>query len=182
MTTNDALVLVDRRNRPIGRADKRTVHESGLLHRAFSVFLVDRERRLILQRRHSAKYHSGGLWANACCGHPRPGERIIQAAHRRLQEELGATARLRFGFISRYRTTFSNGLVENEIVYVYFGRVQGEVSPNPDEVESLSAVSISSVRRDIKVHPGAYAYWFKHYLERHGRRIDLCLKAIADQP
>ena len=179
MIMHERLVLVDRRNRPVGEADKRTVHESGLRHRAFSIFLVDRHGRLLLQRRHASKYHSGGLWANACCGHPRPGERIIQAAQRRLQEELGAASRLRFGFISRYQTTFSNGLTENEIVYVYFGSVPGGLSPNPREVESLSAVSISDLRRDIKSRPESYAFWFKHYLERHGRRIDSCLLAVA---
>ena len=179
MIMNETLVLVDRHNRPIGEADKQTVHESGLRHRAFSIFLLDRCGRLLLQRRHASKYHSGGLWANACCGHPRPGERIIMAAQRRLQEELGASARLRFGFIACYHTTFSNGLRENEVVYVYFGRVEGRVSPNPAEVDSLSAVAISRIRRDVRMRPEAYAFWFRHYLARHGRRIDACLLEVA---
>src|SRR6266542_2930166 len=115
------LILVDERNRAIGSAEKWSVHHQGLLHRAFSVFLVDARGRLLLQRRSRAKYHSAGLWANSCCGHPRPGERTLAGARRRLREELGATAELRFGFRARYRTELPNGLIENEIVYVYFG-------------------------------------------------------------
>lgn len=175
----ESLVLVDCHNRPVGEADKQTVHRDGLLHRAFSVFLIDSRGRLVLQRRHRSKYHSGGLWANACCGHPRPGERITHAARRRLQEELGAATRLHFGFISRYQTTFPNGLKENEFVYVYFGRIaRAAIQPNPLEVESLCVVPVSRLRRDLKAKPESYAFWFRHYFQRHGRRIASCLKNL----
>src|SRR5690349_14443430 len=92
------LILVDERNRAIGREEKWAVHKQGRLHRAFSIFLVDARGRLLLQRRSRAKYHSAGQWANSCCGHPRPGERTLAAARRRLREELGAGAALQFGF------------------------------------------------------------------------------------
>src|SRR5215207_10202007 len=106
---DEQLILVDEGNRATGAAGKTAVHRDGLLHRAFSIFLVDDRARLVLQQRNPKKYHSGGLWANSCCGHPRPGERTMTAARRRLSEELGVTAALSFGFFSRYRTPLDNG-------------------------------------------------------------------------
>src|SRR5882672_3367199 len=120
------LILVDQRNRAIGRAEKWAVHVEGRLHRAFSIFLVDAHGRLLLQRRSRAKYHSAGLWANSCCGHPRPGERTVAAARRRLDEELGVGDPLRFGFFARYRAELDHGMQENEFVYVYFGRLESQ--------------------------------------------------------
>jgi isopentenyl-diphosphate delta-isomerase len=93
---DEQLILVDESNRAVGTAGKTKVHRAGLLHRAFSIFLVDGRGRLLLQQRSRAKYHSGGLWANSCCGHPRPGERTLAAAHRRLHEELGVRSDLSF--------------------------------------------------------------------------------------
>src|SRR5215216_3450594 len=97
----EQLILVSEKNRAIGQAEKLAVHEAGLLHRAFSIFLVDSGGRLLLQQRSRKKYHSAGLWANSCCGHPRPGESTLRAARRRLGEELGADARLRYAFQAR---------------------------------------------------------------------------------
>src|SRR6476659_2564751 len=99
---NEPLILVDEHNRALGTAGKIAVHEQGLLHRAFSIFVVDEQGRVLLQQRSRQKYHSGGLWANSCCGHPRPGERTLKAARRRLGEELGVTGELSFGFFARY--------------------------------------------------------------------------------
>src|SRR5688500_12367402 len=104
MPMREHLILIDERNHAIGRAEKWDVHARGLLHRAFSIFLVDDAGRVLLQQRSRQKYHSAGLWANSCCGHPRPGERTHAAAKRRLHEELGATTALRYGFRARYRT------------------------------------------------------------------------------
>src|SRR5262249_28742803 len=97
---DEPLILVDECNRAVGTGGKEAVHRAGLLHRAFSIFLVDGDGRIVLQQRHPRKYHSGGLWANSCCGHPRPGERTIAAAARRLNEELGVTSALTFGFFA----------------------------------------------------------------------------------
>ncbi|MGL5113744.1 MAG: isopentenyl-diphosphate Delta-isomerase, partial [Beijerinckiaceae bacterium] len=130
----DMLILVDERNRAVGVSGKLETHQRGLLHRAFSIFLFDGEGRTLLQRRASVKYHSGGLWANTCCGHPRFGERTAPAAHRRLGEELGLNAKLRHGFRARYRTALDHGLIENELVYVYGGRLEGPIRPDPQEV------------------------------------------------
>ena len=167
----EMLILVDEHNRAIGRAGKRKIHALGLLHRAFSIFLVDAAGRLLLQQRSRAKYHSGGLWANSCCGHPQPGERTQTAARRRLGEELGASATLRFGFRARYRTALANGLVENEIVYVYFGVAPGRLHPDPAEVESVKPLSLATLHADIARHPRRYAYWLRHYLKNHAAEI-----------
>src|SRR5438045_6594578 len=127
-------ILVDENNRAVGTGGKNAVHRAGLLHRAFSIFLVDAQGRLVLQQRHPHKYHSGGLWANSCCGHPRPGERTITAAARRLNEELGIDDSLRFGFFARYRADLDHGMHENEFVYVYFGAINGSPKRDPAEV------------------------------------------------
>lgn len=161
------LILVDARNRAIGRAEKWRVHHEGLLHRAFSIFLVDDAGRLLLQRRNRAKYHSGGLWANSCCGHPRPGEPTLRAARRRLGEELGADASLRFGFRARYCTALPNGLTENEIVYVYFGREPASIAPNPAEVSDVARLRLSELKADIARRPQRYAYWLRYYMRNH---------------
>src|SRR6202171_9319 len=130
LMSEEQLILVDEGNRATGSAGKTTIHRSGLLHRAFSIFIVDDRARLVLQQRNLKKYHSGGLWANSCCGHPRPGERTITAAPRRLHEEVRVPCALSFGFFARYRTELDNGMHENELVYVYFGRLASE--PRPD--------------------------------------------------
>ncbi len=170
------------RDRAIGRAGKFAAHAEGLLHRAFSICLVDRAGRMLLQQRNQAKYHSGGLWANTCCGHPLPGERTLRAARRRLQEELGATARLRFGFVTRYDATFGNGLAENEIVHVYFGLAPVEFSPNPVEVSAVAWMSLASLRKDIRKRPDAYAVWLQHYVLHHYDWISRGVRDALDQP
>src|ERR1700674_2946332 len=137
----EQLILVDEGNRATGSAGKSIIHRSGLLHRAFSIFIVDDQARIVLQRRNPRKYHSGGLWANTCCGHPRPGERTIAAARRRLNEELGITTALSFGFFARYRTELDNGMHENEFVYVYFGRLSAAPRPTPAEIVDVALLS-----------------------------------------
>jgi isopentenyl-diphosphate delta-isomerase len=163
----DILILVSEANRAIGSGGKLAVHQEGLLHRAFSIFLFDAEGRVLLQRRDIGKYHSGGLWANTCCGHPRAGERTLKAAHRRLGEELGMRADLRFGFRARYRTSLDHGLVENELVYVYAGRAEGPMALNPEEVCETQVMALPDLIAETGRNPEAYAYWLRHYLLRH---------------
>jgi isopentenyl-diphosphate delta-isomerase len=163
----EELILVNEHNRATGRGEKWAVHAKGLLHRAFSIFLVDDTGRLLLQRRSRAKYHSGGLWANACCGHPRPGERTLDAAHRRMSEELGASTPLRYGFRARYCTALPNGLTENEIVYVYFGVEPPVLTLNPAEVSSVARMSLAELHADISRRPRQYAYWLRYYFKNH---------------
>jgi isopentenyl-diphosphate delta-isomerase len=164
---SEDLILVNEHNRATGRAEKSAVHAAGLLHRAFSIFLVDAKDRLLLQRRSRAKYHSAGLWANSCCGHPRPGESTLSAARRRLDEDLGAEASLRFGFRARYCTRLPNGLTENELVYVFFGSAPGEFALNPAEVADIGWMTLAELQSDVERRPRRYAYWLRYYLKNH---------------
>ncbi len=177
----EELILVNEQNRAIGRGEKLAVHEAGLLHRAFSIFLVAPDGRVLLQQRARTKYHSGGLWANSCCGHPRPGETTRQAAERRLGEELGATTKLRFGFRTHYHAEFGNGLTENEIVYVYFGALPEGLKLNPDEVAAVSLESFDALKQDAARKPKAYVFWLNHYLTQHDREIRAGIKKISAQ-
>jgi isopentenyl-diphosphate Delta-isomerase len=175
----EQLILVDENNRAIGSAGKTAVHRSSLLHRAFSIFIVDQSGRIVLQRRSPKKYHSGGLWANSCCGHPRPGERTVSAARRRLKEELGVNTPLSFGFFARYRTELDNGMHENELVYVFFGRISCEARPNPDEVSEVALLSCDDIRRRMRREPGSFAFWFRHYFREHADDIKRLARRAA---
>ncbi len=161
------IILIDERNRATGVAGKQLVHAVGLLHRAFSVFLMDVRGNILLQRRSPGKYHSAGLWANSCCGHPMPGERTLAAARRRTFEELGVRAHLSFGFHARYSSPLANGMVENELVYVYSGRVHGVLDPDPDEMDGLRYVSISDADALIRKRPEEFTCWIRHYFSEH---------------
>lgn len=174
----EQLIVVNAANRAIGRGGKQVVHAQGLRHRAFSICLVDAAGRMLLQQRSRAKYHSPGLWANSCCGHPRPGERTLAAAHRRLGEELGADARLAFGFTTHYHASFPNGLTENEIVYVYFGLAPATFAPNPAEVAAVTLMSLAELRRNIRRQPAKYAVWLQHYVLHHFDLIERGVKTV----
>jgi isopentenyl-diphosphate delta-isomerase len=167
----ERLILVDENNRATGTGGKMHVHRAGLLHRAFSIFIVDEKGRILLQQRSRGKYHSGGLWANSCCGHPRPGETTHKAARRRLAEELGFNAPLSFGFFSRYRADLDGGMQENEFVYVYFGPLTHTPDPDPAEVAAVEFASADDIRRRIARKPAAFAYWLRHYFENHHAEI-----------
>jgi isopentenyl-diphosphate Delta-isomerase len=169
--SDESLILVDEGNRAVGAAPKQATHLEGLLHRAFSIFMVDDRGRILLQQRNPRKYHSGGLWANSCCGHPRPGERTVTAARRRLNEELGVTDPLSFGFFARYRADLDHGMKENEFVYVYFGRLHAQARPDPAEIAGLEFVSLSEIGRRIKQKPSSFTYWMKHYIQNHHSEI-----------
>lgn len=177
----EQLIVISPANRALGRAGKQAVHEQGLRHRAFSICLIDRAGRMLLQQRSRAKYHSPGLWANTCCGHPRPGERTLAAAHRRLGEELGVDAALRFGFTTHYHARFPNGLTENEIVYVYFGLAPASFTPNPAEVAAVEFVELGELRRDMRRRPKRYAVWLQHYVLHHFDLIERGARQILRQ-
>jgi isopentenyl-diphosphate Delta-isomerase len=168
---DEQLILVDEGNRAIGSAGKEAIHRAGQLHRAFSIFMVDERGRLLLQQRNPRKYHSGGLWANSCCGHPRPGERTLSAARRRLNEELGVSSDLSFGFFSRYRAELDRGMQENEFVYVYFGALRTPTHPNPVEVSRVEFLSLAEIERRIRAKPNAFAFWLRHYVRKHRAAI-----------
>lgn len=138
----EQVILVNASDRVVGSADKLVAHQRGLLHHAISVFIFRSDGTLLLQQRSQEKYHSAGLWANACCGHPRPGEQSSAAALRRLLEELGLSTRLRATGRIRYKAEVPEGFVENEISYVFFGTEVGNPMPNPQEVQSWEWVPL----------------------------------------
>ena len=175
----ERVICVDEADQPIGEAGKLEAHERGLLHRAFSVFLFDCQNRLLLQRRALTKYHSGGLWANSCCGHPRPEEPTVQAAVRRTREELGLVADLHEGFRFRYRADLDNGLIENELVHMMFGRPAGAFTPEPSEVASLRWMGLDELASDVARTPSVYAPWVRLYVESGLEDLSSALASLA---
>lgn len=163
---NDELILVDGLDRPIGTASKEQAHRKGLLHRAFSVVLVrasasePHEPEFLLSQRALGKYHSGGLWANSCCSHPRAGEEVLEAAYRRVGEELGCTALdLREVGAFVYRAPFANKLCEHEYDHVLLGLCQGEPAPDLEEVAALRWVGADELARELADAPEHFAAW-----------------------
>jgi isopentenyl-diphosphate Delta-isomerase len=162
--SEELIVLVDADDRIIGMGGKLETHRRGVLHRAFSVIVWNSAGSLLLQKRATRKYHSGGLWTNACCGHPRPKEDIGTAAHRRLKEEMGFTCKLsRLGTIT-YRAELDRGMVEHELVHVFRGFYDGAVAPHPDEAEDYRWLSLADVRADMGSRPERYSAWLREYL------------------
>ncbi len=164
----EQVVLVDEQNRVLGAAEKLAAHVAGTLHRAFSIFVFNREGRLLLQRRAQTKYHSGGLWSNTCCGHPRPGEATAEAAHRRLREEMNFDCELRAAFEFLYRAEFANELIEHEYDCVFVGEFDGAFVPDESEVADWKWIALDELRRDLRERPDEYTYWLRAALETDG--------------
>lgn len=160
---DDALVLVDGLDREIGTASKLEAHTKGLLHRAFSVVLARTGNdgpQLLLAQRAAGKYHSAGLWANSCCSHPRAGEALVDAAYRRVREELGVEAvRLREVGSFAYRAVFDNGLSEYEYDHVLVGSCAGDLAPDPHEVGGLRWVGLDQLAQELASQPERFAAW-----------------------
>jgi diphosphomevalonate decarboxylase len=164
------VVLVDETDREIGVAEKMQAHQLGLLHRAFSVFLFQRQLgqwHCLLQQRQALKYHCGGLWSNTCCSHPLPGEDILDAGKRRLQEELGLDADLRHGGTFIYRAECPNQLIEFEVDHVLIGYVPYDQHPtlNPAEVAATRWMRLDALAQALTNQPQHYTPWFKPALQ-----------------
>ncbi len=166
-TDHDPIVLVDAHDVPLGVAPKIEVHRRGLKHRAISVLIRNRAGEMLLHRRHPAKYHSGGLWTNACCSHPRPDETVADAAHRRLAEEMGIRCKVEPLFIAQYRAAVSNGYIEDELVHVFGATYEGPIAPDPAEVEEWKWISSRDLSADLSLRPELYTIWFRHYLRTY---------------
>jgi isopentenyl-diphosphate delta-isomerase len=162
----EQVILVDEHDRELGAVEKLQAHRDGALHRAFSVFVFDAAGRLLLQRRARAKYHSGGLWSNTACGHPRPGEATAAAARRRLREEMGFDCELREAFDFIYRAELAGGLVEHEFDHVFVGRFDGAPAPDATEVEGWRRATLEELREDLRLRPDDYSFWLGVALER----------------
>lgn len=170
----EKVILVDTNDEPLGLMDKMAAHEQALLHRAFSVFVLNDKNEVMLQQRASHKYHSPLLWTNTCCSHQRAGESNIQAGKRRLEEEMGFKTELKELFHFIYKAPFDNGLTEHELDHVMIGYSNTAPKINPEEVESWKWMKIEAIKKDMEVHPEIYTVWFKiifdkfyHYLEGH---------------
>lgn len=163
----EKLILVNEGDEVTGYGEKMDVHRKGLLHRAFSVFIVNAEGRLLLQKRASGKYHSAGLWTNACCSHPRQGEDTLAAAHRRLREELGFDCGLDFAYKFIYKAELDNGLTEHELDHVFTGRYNGRVHPDAAEVSAIKWMAPEEIRTSLAHTPEAYTVWFRLIMASH---------------
>jgi len=157
----EEVILVDEADRETGAMEKMEAHRKGALHRAFSIFLFNSKGELLLQKRSSKKYHSGGLWTNTCCSHPHPGENIVQAANRKLKQEMGIDLYPEFAFKFIYKTSLDHQLIEHEYDHVLIGQFDGKPEINPEEVEDWKFVDINSVKKEIEARPETYTYWFK---------------------
>jgi len=162
------VVLVDEQDNVVGQAEKLAAHEAGLMHRAFSIMLVDdrgAEPLILIHQRHPKKYHGGGLWTNACCSHPRVGEAVFDAAHRRLQEELGVSVPLKKIGEFSYRATLANGLIEHEFDHIFLGWYQGEtIAYHPDEISAIEWVTEAELANRIQQNPDQFSPWLSGVL------------------
>lgn len=168
------VILVNEKDEPIGLMPKMEAHEKAVLHRAFSVFVLNSKNEIMLQQRAHHKYHSPLLWTNTCCSHQREGETNIQAGSRRLFEEMGFQTDLKELFHFIYKAPFENGLTEHELDHVMIGYYNDAPSINPEEVEDWKWMPIEAVKSDIQNNPDLYTIWFKiifdqfyHFLEEH---------------
>lgn len=166
------VLLVDSQDNPLGTMDKLVAHRTGNLHRAFSIFIlrkIDNHYETLLQQRALDKYHSGGLWTNACCSHPLPQEDILQAGARRLQEEMGIVMPLKAIGSFQYRAELANGLVEHEFDYVLVGIIGSSeylsMSPNPEEVAACRWIGLEELQADIVKSPQTYTAWLAPALQ-----------------
>jgi len=168
------IILVDKDDKEVGFGEKIDVHKKGKLHRAFSILVFNSKNQLLIQQRAKHKYHSPTLWANTVCSHPKFGEKIESAVHRRLKEELGFDCSLDEISKFHYIMGFKNGLTENEIDHVFIGKFDGEPAPNPEEVMDYKWISIEELKKDINENPENYSYWIKIILERFENKLRNC--------
>lgn len=179
MTQNlnfNEVILVNSKDEVVGTMEKMAAHKSGELHRAFSVFIFNERGEMLIQKRATTKYHSAGLWSNACCSHPTLAETVEDAAKRRLKEELNLDAEASFIFTFEYKTTFDNGLIENELDHVLVGFSNSRGSINRDEVSALKFISIKELVADMKTNEMNYSEWFKIIIYQHWDKISSILE------
>lgn len=155
------LILVDEKDREWGKLEKMEVHQLGLLHRAFSVFIFNSKGELLMQQRSGDKYHSASLWSNTCCSHPQFGEDLIDAVNRRLREELNLRVETEFLFSFIYKIKFDNGLTEHEFDHVFFGISDRKPSPDPSEIKGIKYVSLEDLEKDMEANAQHYTEWLR---------------------
>ena len=171
--SEEKVILVDENDKPIGLMEKIEAHEKALLHRAFSVFVLNSKNELMLQQRAKHKYHSPGLWTNTCCSHQRENETTLNAGNRRLMEEMGFSTPLKEKFSFIYKAAFDNGLTEHEYDHVLLGYYENDPVLNKDEAENWKWMAISEIKIDIKNNPNSYTPWFKIIFEKFFNELGL---------
>lgn len=162
----EQVILVDKSDQALGVMEKMEAHQKGILHRAFSVFIFNSKNELLLQQRAVSKYHSAGLWTNTCCSHPRPSESNIDAANRRLEEEMGMKVKLNHKTSFIYKVKFENDLTEHEYDHVFIGVSDDAPQINLEEVENYKWLSIQKIKEEVHIHPEKYTVWFKIAIEQ----------------
>lgn len=167
----EQVILVNEHDEQIGLMPKMEAHEKALLHRAFSVFVINDKGELMLQQRALHKYHSPGLWTNTCCSHQREGESNIAAGRRRLQEEMGFVTDLKETISFIYKAPFDNGLTEHELDHILIGSYNDAPNINTDEVANWKWMLVADVKEDIKKHPEQYTEWFKIIFDKFYNHI-----------
>lgn len=167
------VILVDEHDNPIGLMEKQAAHVDPHLHRAFSVFIFNSNGELLMQQRALSKYHSPGLWTNTCCSHPRDGETTMDAASRRLMEEMGMSCEMHEVYTFIYKAPVGQGLTEHEFDHVFIGQSDDIPEINHEEVESWKYMPIDTLKNDIQIHPEQYTEWFKITLEEMTHHAEL---------
>lgn len=167
----EQVVLVSENDEVLGLMEKMQAHENGILHRAFSVFLFNDKGEMLLQKRAAEKYHSPNQWTNACCSHPRNGETYLEAANRRLKEELGIEANLTPKFHFIYKADVGGNLTEHELDHVFTGNYQHSFNLNEEEVSEVRYISMEDLDREMKETPENFTEWFKIILEEYKHHL-----------
>ena len=157
----EKVILVDEQDNVVGAMDKMEAHRKGILHRAFSILIFNSKGEVLLQKRSKEKYHSGGLWTNACCSHPSPEESIEEATRKRLNHEMGIDLQPEFAYKFTYESKLDKNLIQHELDYVFTGIFDGAPVVNKHEVEDWKFVDVKSLRADMDQHPEQYTVWFK---------------------
>ena len=161
------VILVDEDDNPVGTEEKLNAHQNGgKLHRCFSIFVFNDKGEMMLQKRADGKYHCGGLWTNTCCSHPKPSEDVEDAAHRRIQEEMGFDCSMEEVFVFQYKADFDNGLTEHEMDHTFIGRYNKDPNPNSEEVGDWKWIKINDLKKDIQKNPDKDTPWFKIAVEK----------------
>lgn len=167
----EKVVLVSENDDVLGLMEKQQAHINGLLHRAFSVFLFNQKGEMLLQKRAASKYHSPNRWTNAVCSHPRHEETYLEAANRRMQEELGINADLEKKFHFIYKADVGQELWEHELDHVFTGNYEGEFTLDPEEVAEVRYISMENLEKELKENPDNFTEWFKIILEEYKHHL-----------
>lgn len=157
----NCVILVDEHDAARGIMEKMEAHRKGQLHRAYSIFIFNSKKELLLQRRALNKYHSGGLWTNTCCSHPQPEENLMESAHKRLMEEMGFDCPLKNAFHFIYKIELDNNLIENELDHVFIGYYENSPQINSMEAMDWKYMNCEDIKKSLMLNPELYTAWFK---------------------